>query len=45
MPIDVDCYCMAIRGLWVQYDHYSDQGTSFQLPELPEEYQMNMGYF
>lgn len=43
MPIDVDCYCMAIRGLWVQYDHYSDQGISFRMPELPDEYQTNMG--
>ncbi|XP_043285673.1 dynein axonemal intermediate chain 7 homolog [Venturia canescens] len=42
MPIDVDCYCMAIRALWLQYDHYSDQGTSFKMPDLPEGYQTNI---
>ncbi|XP_015512196.1 dynein axonemal intermediate chain 7-like isoform X1 [Neodiprion lecontei] len=38
MPMDVDCYCMAIRGMWVKYDHYSDQTASFNEPELPEKY-------
>lgn len=43
MPMDVDCYCMAIRGMWVNYDHYSDQTASFNAPELPEKYQRTSG--
>ncbi|XP_011865165.1 PREDICTED: axonemal 84 kDa protein-like [Vollenhovia emeryi] len=39
MPIDIDCYCMAIRALWVKYDHYSDSTTSYVMPKLPEEYE------
>nr|KAF7425112.1 hypothetical protein H0235_007550 [Vespula pensylvanica] len=42
IPPDIDCYCMAIRGLWLEYDHYSDIGTSYVMPEIPEEYQMKM---
>ncbi|OXU23252.1 hypothetical protein TSAR_012797 [Trichomalopsis sarcophagae] len=41
MPLDLDCYCTAIRVLWLGYDHYSDQATSFDLPRLPDEYLMN----
>ncbi|XP_014297583.1 uncharacterized protein LOC103573796 isoform X3 [Microplitis demolitor] len=41
MPVDVDCYAMSIRGLWIKYDHYSDQGSSFLMPEIPQEYNMN----
>lgn len=43
MPLDVDCYCSAIRVLWLGYDHYSDRAASFDMPELPDEYLMNMG--
>lgn len=43
MPVDVDCYAMSIRGLWIKYDHYSDQGSSFLMPEIPQEYNMNEG--
>ncbi|KAL0103229.1 hypothetical protein PUN28_017511 [Cardiocondyla obscurior] len=39
MPIDVDCYGMAIRVLWAKYDHYSDYATSYVMPRLPEEYE------
>ncbi|XP_025153947.1 axonemal 84 kDa protein [Harpegnathos saltator] len=39
MPTDIDCYCMAIRALWVKYDHYSDRATSYVMPELPREYE------
>lgn len=39
MPIDIDCYCMAIRALWVKYDHYSDTATSYIMPKLSEEYE------
>ncbi|XP_024936813.1 protein CASC1 isoform X2 [Cephus cinctus] len=42
MPMDMDCYCMAIRGMWAKYDYFSDQSASFEMPELPDEYQMNM---
>ncbi|XP_046821692.1 dynein axonemal intermediate chain 7 homolog [Vespa crabro] len=42
IPPDIDCYCMAIRGLWLDYDHYSDIATSYVMPEIPEEYRMNM---
>ncbi|KAK2583902.1 hypothetical protein KPH14_001173 [Odynerus spinipes] len=42
MPMDIDCYCMAIRGLWLDYDHYSDMATSYVMPEIPEEYKMKM---
>ncbi|KAF7401191.1 hypothetical protein HZH68_007011 [Vespula germanica] len=45
IPPDIDCYCMAIRGLWLEYDHYSDIGTSYVMPEIPEEYQMKMDLF
>ncbi|XP_044586899.1 dynein axonemal intermediate chain 7-like isoform X2 [Cotesia glomerata] len=41
MPLDLDCYAMSIRGLWIQYDHYSDQGSSFLMPDIPQEYRMN----
>ncbi|XP_018377094.1 PREDICTED: axonemal 84 kDa protein-like [Trachymyrmex cornetzi] len=39
MPLDIDCYCMAIRALWVKYDHYSDSSSSYTMPKLPEEYE------
>ncbi|XP_067206119.1 dynein axonemal intermediate chain 7 homolog isoform X2 [Linepithema humile] len=39
MPADVDCYCMAIRALWVKYDHYSDCAISYFMPKLPDEYE------
>lgn len=39
MPSDIDCYCMAIRALWVKYDHYSDCAISYNMPELPDEYE------
>ncbi|XP_018304499.1 axonemal 84 kDa protein [Mycetomoellerius zeteki] len=39
MPLDIDCYCMAIRALWVKYDHYSDSSRSYIMPKLPEEYE------
>ncbi|XP_051167349.1 dynein axonemal intermediate chain 7-like isoform X2 [Leptopilina boulardi] len=42
MPPDIDCYAMAIRGLWLNYDHYSDLGTSYTIPNIPEKCQMNM---
>lgn len=45
MPGDIDCYAMAIRGLWIQYDYYSDTGTSFLMLSIPEEYQMNTSNF
>lgn len=43
MPVDLDCYSMAIRGLWLLYDHYSDQGSSFLMPDIPAEYKINTG--
>lgn len=39
MPVDVDCYCMAIRALWVKYDHYSDCSASYFMPKLPDKYE------
>ncbi|XP_043481152.1 dynein axonemal intermediate chain 7-like isoform X2 [Leptopilina heterotoma] len=42
MPPDIDCYSMAIRGLWLNYDHYSDLGISYTIPNIPEKCQMNM---
>ncbi|XP_018354810.1 PREDICTED: protein CASC1-like [Trachymyrmex septentrionalis] len=39
MPLDIDCYCMAIRALWVKYDHYSDSSSSYIMPKLTEEYE------
>lgn len=41
MPADVNCYRMAIRGLWLSYDHYSIETSSYQMPSLPE----NLQYF
>lgn len=45
MPADIDCYAMAIRGLWLNYDHYSDLGTSYEIPNIPDKCQMNTGNF
>ncbi|XP_020291113.1 axonemal 84 kDa protein-like [Pseudomyrmex gracilis] len=39
MPVDIDCYCMAIRVLWVKYDHHSDCSFSYFMPKLPDEYE------
>ncbi|KOC68038.1 Cancer susceptibility candidate protein 1 like protein [Habropoda laboriosa] len=36
MPSDVDCHRMAIRGLWLEYDHYSVEADSYRIPALPE---------
>ncbi|XP_076244831.1 uncharacterized protein LOC143185585 [Calliopsis andreniformis] len=36
MPADIHCYRMAIRGLWLSYDHYSVETSSYQIPDLPE---------
>ena len=43
IPDDIDCYSMAIRGLWLNYDHHSDQSSSYEIPKIPEEYQLDMG--
>ncbi|XP_078047817.1 dynein axonemal intermediate chain 7 [Augochlora pura] len=37
LPVDLDCHCMAIRGLWLAYDHYSVETESRRMPELPAE--------
>ncbi|XP_076280139.1 dynein axonemal intermediate chain 7 [Lasioglossum baleicum] len=37
LPADVDCHRMAIRGLWLAYDHYSVETNSRRMPDLPEE--------
>ncbi|XP_054006510.1 dynein axonemal intermediate chain 7-like [Hylaeus anthracinus] len=37
MPADVDCHSMAIRGLWLAYDHYSVDTNSYWIPEIPEK--------
>ncbi|XP_072751665.1 LOW QUALITY PROTEIN: dynein axonemal intermediate chain 7 [Anoplolepis gracilipes] len=39
MPFDIDCYCMAIRALWLNHDYYSDCAISYVAPRLPEEYE------
>ncbi|XP_068974362.1 dynein axonemal intermediate chain 7 homolog isoform X1 [Bombus flavifrons] len=36
MPNDLDCHRMAIRGLWLAYDHYSIEANSYRMPQLPE---------
>lgn len=36
MPSDIDCHCMAIRGLWLAYDHYSIGSNSYWISKLPE---------
>ncbi|XP_071861726.1 dynein axonemal intermediate chain 7 isoform X2 [Bombus fervidus] len=36
MPSDLDCHRMAIRGLWLAYDHYSIEANSYRMPQLPE---------
>ncbi|XP_031775407.1 axonemal 84 kDa protein isoform X6 [Apis florea] len=36
MPSDIDCHCMAIRGLWLAYDHYSIGSNSYWMSKLPE---------
>ncbi|CAK9799510.1 Dynein axonemal intermediate chain 7 [Anthophora plagiata] len=38
MPSDVDCHRMAIRGLWLEYDHYSVETYSYKIPVLPEHF-------
>lgn len=37
-PGDVDCHRMAIRGLWLAYDHYSAETSSRRIPNLPKEF-------
>lgn len=39
MPLDIDCYCMAIRALWLNHDYYSDYAISYVMPKLPDEYE------
>ncbi|KAL6443267.1 hypothetical protein ACFW04_002876 [Cataglyphis niger] len=39
MPLDIDCYCMAIRALWLNHDYYSDYAYSNVMPRLPDEYE------
>nr|XP_034173014.1 LOW QUALITY PROTEIN: axonemal 84 kDa protein-like [Osmia lignaria] len=36
LPVDVDCHRMAIRGLWLTYDHYSMETRSYRIPQLPD---------
>ena len=43
MPGDLDCYSMAIRGLWINHDHYSDLGTSYEMPSVPDKCRMDAG--
>ncbi|XP_033224120.1 protein CASC1-like isoform X2 [Belonocnema kinseyi] len=42
MPGDLDCYSMAIRGLWSNYDHYSDLCSSYEIPNIPDKCRMDM---
>ncbi|XP_031839475.1 dynein axonemal intermediate chain 7 isoform X3 [Nomia melanderi] len=37
-PGDVDCHRMAVRGLWLAYDHYSVETNSRRIPSLPKEF-------
>ncbi|XP_076379526.1 dynein axonemal intermediate chain 7 isoform X2 [Megalopta genalis] len=37
LPVDLDCHRMAIRGLWLAYDHYSVETESRRVPDLPAE--------
>lgn len=39
MPLDIDCYCMAIRVLWLNHDYNSDCAISYVVPRLPDEYE------
>ncbi|XP_011255045.2 axonemal 84 kDa protein [Camponotus floridanus] len=39
MPLDIDCYCMAIRALWLNHDYNSDCAISYVVPRLPDEYE------
>ncbi|XP_006623978.1 axonemal 84 kDa protein-like isoform X2 [Apis dorsata] len=36
MPSNIDCHRMAIRGLWLAYDHYSIGSNSYWISKLPE---------
>ncbi|XP_044014510.1 dynein axonemal intermediate chain 7-like isoform X1 [Aphidius gifuensis] len=40
LPVDLDCYATAIRGLWSEYDHYSDECLSYLIPQLSNNYYM-----
>ncbi|XP_066587951.1 dynein axonemal intermediate chain 7-like isoform X2 [Prorops nasuta] len=42
MPLDIDGYCMAIRGLWTIYDHISDTCSTYEMAEIPIESQLNI---
>ncbi|XP_058802482.1 dynein axonemal intermediate chain 7-like [Phymastichus coffea] len=42
MPLDLDCYCTAIRVLWLSYDHYSDLSHTSVQPQVPEKLRMDM---
>ncbi|KAK1136444.1 hypothetical protein K0M31_000996 [Melipona bicolor] len=36
MPSNFDCHQMAIRGLWLAYDHHSVEADSYRMPSLPD---------
>ncbi|XP_076750926.1 dynein axonemal intermediate chain 7 [Xylocopa sonorina] len=38
LPADLDCHRMAIRGLWLAYDHYSVEENTYRMPQLPENF-------
>ncbi|CAL7946735.1 unnamed protein product [Xylocopa violacea] len=38
LPADLDCHRMAIRGLWLAYDHYSVEADSYRMPRLPDQF-------
>lgn len=36
----MDCYATAVRGLWCEYDHYSDECLSYLIPQISNDYYM-----
>lgn len=41
-PVNLDCEKMAIRALYVKYDHLSDLSDTFDKPPIPEEYDIGI---
>lgn len=34
-PTSIDCDCMAVRSMYLRYDHLSDLCENFYMPEMP----------
>ncbi|KAB0802587.1 hypothetical protein PPYR_04773 [Photinus pyralis] len=42
LPAIIDCYLLALRTMYVKYDHLSDSCASYHEPEIPDAYSENI---